>query len=144
MVTVLEQDTPRLLAAIEAVLGRADSYERAANRASFTSPGVHAAYRRCAEELRTAISGALLGQDQQRGEEPGPVPCPRCEGCGQLADTDEREPWTAWTSLPVRSSAAVLLGIVRPVPCDECNGTGSVPGEEPADGKAREVPADGR
>jgi hypothetical protein len=51
-------------------------------------------------------------------------PCSRCEGCGQLAGTDDREPWTAWTSLPLRSSAAVLAGLVKPVPCDACGGTG--------------------
>lgn len=53
--------------------------------------------------------------------------CPRCEGCGQLADTDDREPWTAWTSLPLQSSMAVLLGAVKPIPCDQCGGTGKVP-----------------
>jgi hypothetical protein len=23
-------------------------------------------------------------------------PCPRCDGCGQLANSDEREPWSVW------------------------------------------------
>lgn len=50
--------------------------------------------------------------------------CTRCDGCGQLADSDAREPWTTWTSLPLQSSAAVLLGMVKPIPCDVCEGTG--------------------
>src|SRR5688572_24317650 len=53
-------------------------------------------------------------------EETESKPCPRCDGCGQLADTPEAEPWTAWTALPVRSAAAVTLGVVRPVTCDAC------------------------
>jgi len=55
-----------------------------------------------------------------------PRQCSRCEGCGKLADTDDREPWTAWTSLPLKSSAAVLAGLVKPVPCDACGGTGRI------------------
>lgn len=54
--------------------------------------------------------------------------CSRCDGCGQLADSDDREPWTFWMSLPVKSAAAVLLGLVKPVPCDVCGGTGKVAG----------------
>jgi predicted nucleic acid-binding protein len=40
--------------------------------------------------------------------------CHACDGCGQVANTADREPWTAWTSLPassaLRARAAVLLG----------------------------------
>lgn len=54
----------------------------------------------------------------------GRRPCPRCEGCSQLADTDDREPWTYWTSLPTESQLAIHLGLVRPIPCDTCEGTG--------------------
>lgn len=50
--------------------------------------------------------------------------CPRCLGCGQLADSDDREPWTMWQDLPPGSDLAVRLGIVRPVPCGHCSGTG--------------------
>lgn len=52
--------------------------------------------------------------------------CGRCDGCGQLADSDAREPWTTWTALPLKSSAAVLMGLVKPIPCDACDGTGQV------------------
>ena len=52
--------------------------------------------------------------------------CPRCEGCGKLADTEDREPWTDWTSLPVASATALLMGLVKPVDCDECQGSGNV------------------
>lgn len=57
-----------------------------------------------------------------------PTPCPRCDGCGQLADSEDREPWIEWTSLPVSSSFAILNGLVRPIPCDECGGSGEAPG----------------
>jgi hypothetical protein len=49
-----------------------------------------------------------------------PEVCPKCDGCGQVADTDDQEPWTAWTSLPLQSSAAVLMGLVKPIPCPVC------------------------
>lgn len=62
--------------------------------------------------------------------EPKPKPCPRCEGCGQLANSDDREPWTAWTSLPYESQIAVRLGLVRPIPCDACAGTGQAKAAE--------------
>jgi hypothetical protein len=52
------------------------------------------------------------------------LPCPCCRGCGQLADSDDREPWTDWTALPLKSSDAILLGLVKPIPCDECGGSG--------------------
>jgi hypothetical protein len=51
-------------------------------------------------------------------------PCPSCEGCGQVADTDSREPWSHWLDLPLRSAVAVVAGIVRPIPCPDCGGTG--------------------
>jgi RecJ-like exonuclease len=59
---------------------------------------------------------------------PRPVerPCPRCDGCGQIADSDDGEPWTAWTSLPVQSALAVVMGMVKPIPCPECDGAGVV------------------
>jgi hypothetical protein len=50
--------------------------------------------------------------------------CETCDGCGRLADTEDREPWTVWTSMPLHSSIAVLLGIVRPIECPDCKGTG--------------------
>lgn len=55
---------------------------------------------------------------------PDPVPCWKCNGCGQVANTDRQEPWTAWEQLPVRSAMAVVLGLVRPVLCPQCDGTG--------------------
>lgn len=53
--------------------------------------------------------------------------CGRCDGCGKIADSDDGEPWTAWTSLPLHSSVAVLLGIVKPIPCPKCDGAGTTP-----------------
>lgn len=50
--------------------------------------------------------------------------CPTCAGCGRVANDDERTPWKYWAELPLQSSAAVLLGVVRPVSCPDCGGTG--------------------
>lgn len=52
--------------------------------------------------------------------------CIRCDGCGQVADSDQAEPWTFWSGLPLRSATAVLVGLVRPVPCPVCKGRGTV------------------
>lgn len=48
--------------------------------------------------------------------------CPKCRGCGRVANTKRQEPWTAWENLPLISSASVLLGIVKPITCPECGG----------------------
>lgn len=50
--------------------------------------------------------------------------CPACDGCGKVANTEDREPWTVWTGLPLQSAGAVLLGLVKPIPCEDCGGTG--------------------
>jgi hypothetical protein len=50
--------------------------------------------------------------------------CGRCDGCGRIADSEDGEPWTVWSSLPAGANLAVLAGIVRPVPCPECRGSG--------------------
>jgi hypothetical protein len=50
--------------------------------------------------------------------------CPACDGCGQVADSDDREPWTVWASLPPGSDLAVRAGMVRPMPCPRCAGSG--------------------
>ncbi len=50
--------------------------------------------------------------------------CVSCEGCGQVADTEEHEPWTAWMNLPLNSAHAVILGIVKPMACTACGGSG--------------------
>ena len=60
-----------------------------------------------------------------------PDKCRKCDGCGQVANTNRQEPWTAWTELPVRSAA--LAGLVRPIPCPECGGTGEAEAEAQAE-----------
>jgi DnaJ-class molecular chaperone len=50
--------------------------------------------------------------------------CPYCDGEGQVANTEQHEPWSAWATLPVQSALAVLLGVVKPTPCPECGGSG--------------------
>ena len=52
--------------------------------------------------------------------------CGKCDGCGKVADTDDQEPWTAWLNLPLGSSAAVVMGLVKPIPCPTCEGSGMV------------------
>lgn len=52
--------------------------------------------------------------------------CSRCAGCGQIADTEEGEPWAYWADLPAQSAAAVLMGVVKPIPCPQCDGFGRV------------------
>jgi hypothetical protein len=54
------------------------------------------------------------------------TPCPRCEGCGRIADSDEGEPWTFWMNLPLKSALAVTLGLVKPVACPQCDGDGEI------------------
>lgn len=47
----------------------------------------------------------------------------RCDGCGQVADTEYGEPWSYWMQLPVQSASAVLMGILKPIPCPVCGGS---------------------
>lgn len=58
------------------------------------------------------------------------IQCPRCEGCGQLADDEDGTPWRRWLELPLRSSGAVLAGIVKPTLCPVCKGKGKIPARE--------------
>ncbi|KJF21944.1 MULTISPECIES: hypothetical protein [unclassified Rhodococcus (in: high G+C Gram-positive bacteria)] len=53
-----------------------------------------------------------------------PRDCSRCDGCGQVANTDDAEPWTYWAALPAGMDLAVQAGLVRPVTCLDCNGAG--------------------
>jgi hypothetical protein len=52
--------------------------------------------------------------------------CPKCDGCGRIANDDEGTPWTFWENLPVKSAAAVFLGLVQPIPCPGCDGDGEI------------------
>jgi len=56
--------------------------------------------------------------------------CPRCAGCGKVANTPEGEPWSHWTDLPLNSAGAVIVGLVRPVTCPACGGRGRVSSQE--------------
>jgi hypothetical protein len=49
--------------------------------------------------------------------------CSRCDGCGQIASSDDGEPWTMWLELPPGSDLAVRMGIVYPLPCPKCSAT---------------------
>jgi len=50
--------------------------------------------------------------------------CPRCNGCGKIANSDDGEPWTVWENLPENAKVAVRLGLVGPVTCPDCGGSG--------------------
>jgi hypothetical protein len=52
------------------------------------------------------------------------VCCRRCAGCGQIANSEDGEPWTFWAELPEINRLAVTMGIVKPIPCPACHGTG--------------------
>jgi len=52
--------------------------------------------------------------------------CPDCDGCGKVANTENREPWSAWAALPLQNAQAVILGFVRPVTCPRCGGEGRI------------------
>lgn len=53
-------------------------------------------------------------------------PCPRCNGCGKIADGEEGAPWTFWLDLPLKSAVAVTAGLVRPIDCPSCGGSGEI------------------
>jgi hypothetical protein len=65
--------------------------------------------------------------------------CEYCDGCGQVANTPDAEPWTAWTELPASSAVAISLGWVKPVPCDVCGGTGRLPSSPSQENAPEEV-----
>ena len=50
--------------------------------------------------------------------------CRRCDGCGQIANSDDGEAWVIWEELPAPSNLAVQMGLVKPIPCPDCDGTG--------------------
>ena len=54
-----------------------------------------------------------------------PKPCLTCDDCGQIADSDDGEPWTAWADLPFESALAVRMGLVKPIPCPACSQAGA-------------------
>jgi hypothetical protein len=68
--------------------------------------------------------------------------CNRCDGCGQIANSESGEPWSDWLDLPIRSSAAVLAGLVRPISCPTCKGSGLEQEPKPGLDKADKEPED--
>lgn len=65
------------------------------------------------EELRQAVHGEPVNR----------IPaCTACHGEGVVANTRNREPWSAWLGLPSGSDAAVRMGLVRPISCPACDG----------------------
>lgn len=64
--------------------------------------------------------------DEIYGAEKRTTKCVACDGCGKVANDEDRSPWTRWESLPPGSDLAVKLGLVRPETCDACGGTGEI------------------
>lgn len=56
------------------------------------------------------------------------MPCPRCVGCGKLADSEDNEAWVYWIPpyLNPPENLAVVMGIVKPIDCHDCAGTGKI------------------
>ena len=63
------------------------------------------------EMVRQLLPNAPPGEEQ---------PCPKCLGCGQVADTDDQTPWSLWLKPPLESSQAAVSGLVKPIPCPRC------------------------
>jgi hypothetical protein len=100
------------------------------DRAGFDLDGIDAETRH--EMMATwagliTRGGVALGVTPPALAEAPPVKCSACDGCGKVADTEAREPWTQWLNLPLGSSAAVLVGLVKPILCPACGGSGKVP-----------------
>lgn len=58
--------------------------------------------------------------------------CAKCDGCGQVANSEDGEPWKEWEQLPEQSRASVHLGLVKPLTCPNCGGTGYPPPPVPS------------
>ena len=50
--------------------------------------------------------------------------CPKCLGCGLIANDDEGSSWLEWLAIPPPSNLMVQIGAVKPIRCPECAGTG--------------------
>lgn len=73
-----------------------------------------------------------------------PKSCPKCAGCGRVADDDENTPWKYWAALPFPSDLAVRLGLVSPRTCQSCGGSGGRESESVCNAFNRLVPAHDR
>lgn len=74
--------------------------------------------------MPNALNHPCFGSSE--AAEPYAEQCMRCDGCGQIADTEDGEPWSMWAEMPPESQTAVLLGLVNPVACPDCGGAGIV------------------
>jgi hypothetical protein len=94
-------------------------------------PGLVEAHRRRVRRLMAEMERHAW--IYERSKEPAERDCPRCRGCGQIANTEQQEPWSYWEQLPEASKVAIRLGIVAPIPCPDCRGQ-EAPAEEDESG----------
>jgi hypothetical protein len=50
------------------------------------------------------------------------IKCPTCDGCGYVANDEDRTPWHLWEKLPPQAKMAIQMGLVRKLRCPACNG----------------------
>lgn len=73
-----------------------------------------------------AVAEGVDGSTGDAGEGDEQIDCSTCDGCGKIANDDDRTPWTYWAELKPPSNMAVAMGLVRPITCPDCNGVGKV------------------
>lgn len=65
--------------------------------------------------------------------------CSACAGCGKVANDEDHTPWKYWAEMPLQSSVAVLMGLVKPETCLNCGGSGTASIMQLADELAQAV-----
>lgn len=73
----------------------------------------------CGEDARTVEIGGATSPPHRREAMSTDTTCPRCDGCGRIADTEDGEPWSAWEKVQHLSNelcdTADDSGLVRAV-----------------------------
>lgn len=78
------------------------------------------------DEAAAAQVAEFASKKQMQVRNVRQMPCPKCEGCKQIANDEEGSPWSRWANLPPGSDVAVKAGIVKPIDCPVCDGKGEV------------------
>ena len=51
----------------------------------------------------------------------GEIWCPKCKGCGQVANDGAETPWIDWKGLDLIMTLLCLGEVMTPKPCPMCN-----------------------